>query len=137
MVHVNEQTHASIEKAQAEEIAVDESHQGTQKDVYNTEAYRTLIHARRSRPWLAWGAFEDIVVDDERHVYAYRRTSTGPLAPDGARYDVMYVALNTGTFPSEVCLGEEAAPLVDLLSGTPATSRITLDPAGAAVLVPA
>ena len=42
-----------------------------------------------------------------------------------------------GTFPSEVCLGEEAAPLVDLLSGTPATSRITLDPAGAAVLVPA
>jgi len=99
--------------------------------------YRALIAARRERPWLSWGAFEDIVVDDERHVYAYRRTSTGPLAPDGARYDVMYVALNTGTFPSEVCLGEETAPLVDLLSGKPATSRIMLDPAGAAVLVPA
>ncbi|TME28868.1 MAG: alpha-glycosidase [Chloroflexi bacterium] len=107
------------------------------QELHILHAYRTLIHARRSRPWLAWGAFDDIVVDDERHVYAYRRTSTGPLAPDGARYDVMYVALNTGTFPSEVCLGEETAPLVDLLSGKPATSRIMLDPAGAAVLVPA
>jgi len=99
-------------------------------------AYRTLIRARRERAWLAHGAFEDVVVDDAREIYVYRRSSTGPLSPVGASDDVLYVALNTGTSPQEVCVVDERRPLVDLLTSVPATGRLSIDAGGAAVLVP-
>ena len=105
------------------------------QELHVLHAYRTLIHVRRARPWLAWGAFDDVLVDDERKVYAYRRSSTGPLAPEGTPRDVLYVGLNTGEFPSEVCFGDDR-PLVDVFTGKPSTSRVTIDPAGAVVLVP-
>src|SRR5438270_8086624 len=41
--------------------------------------HRVLIQARRERPWLAWGSFEGVGVDGERHMYAYSRTSLWPL----------------------------------------------------------
>ena len=97
--------------------------------------YRALIRARRERPWLSWGAFEDVVVDDDRQVYAYRRSSSGPLAPADAPRDEMYVAVNTGDFPSEVCLPD--GNRVDLLSGKRASGGITVGARDAAVLVPA
>lgn len=42
--------------------------------------YRTLMHLRRRLPWLSWGGFADLVVDDASEVYAYRRHAGGPLA---------------------------------------------------------
>src|SRR5436189_5203165 len=57
--------------------------------------HRTLIRARRERPWLSLGAFEDIVIDDDPQSYAYRRSSTSPLAPSDATRDEKDVALNT------------------------------------------
>ena len=97
--------------------------------------YRTLIRARRERPWLSWGAFEDVVVDDDRQVYAYRRSSTGPLAPANAPSDELYVAVNTGDFPSEVCLPD--GERTDLLTGKRVSGGITVGARDAAVLVPA
>ena len=97
--------------------------------------YRALIRARRERPWLSWGAFEDVVVDDDRQIYAYRRSSTGPLAPADAPREEMYVALNTGDFPSDVCLPD--GDRVDLLTGKRATGGVTVGARDAAVLVPA
>jgi hypothetical protein len=96
--------------------------------------YRVLITARRQRPWLSWGAFEDVVVDDDRQVYAYRRSSTGPLAPADAPRDELYVAINTGDFPSDVCLPD--GERVDLLTGKRASGGITVGARDAAVLVP-
>jgi cyclomaltodextrinase len=96
--------------------------------------YRALIRARRERPWLSWGAFEDVLVDDERRVYAYRRSSTGPLAPADVTRDELYVALNTGDFPTDVCLPE--GDRVDVLSGKRASGGITVGARDAAVLVP-
>jgi Domain of unknown function (DUF3459) len=97
--------------------------------------YRTLIRARRERPWLSWGAFEDVVVDDERQVYAYRRSSTGPLAPADARYEELYVAINPGDFPTEVCLPD--GDRIDLLTGKHSKGGVTVGARDAAVLVPA
>src|SRR5207302_11083121 len=51
--------------------------------------YRVLISARRQRPWLSWGAFEDVLADVGRPIEPYRRTSTGPLAPADAPRDEM------------------------------------------------
>jgi glycosidase len=96
--------------------------------------YRALISARRQRPWLSWGAFEDVVVDDERTVYAYRRSSTGPLAPADAPHDELYVAMNTGDFPTDVCLPD--GDRVDLLTGKRASGGIRVGARDAAVLVP-
>jgi len=97
--------------------------------------YRVLISARRQRPWLSWGAFEDVLADDERHIYAYRRSSTGPLAPADAPRDEMYVAINTGDFPTDVCLPD--GDRVDLLTRKRASGGITVGARDAAVLVPA
>jgi glycosidase len=98
-------------------------------------AYRALIRARRERPWLSWGAFEDLVVDDAREIYAYRRSSTGPLAPADAPPEELYVAVNTGDFPSDVCLPD--GERVDLLTGKRSTGGVTVGARDAAVLVPA
>ena len=97
--------------------------------------YRALISARRQRPWLSWGAFEDVMADDERHVYAYRRTSISPLAPPDAPRDDMYVAINTGDFPTDVCLPD--GNRVDLLTRKRVSGGITVGARDAAVLVPA
>jgi glycosidase len=97
--------------------------------------YRALIRARRERPWLSWGAFEDVLVDDERQVYAYRRSSIGPLAPAGAPYDELYVVVNPGDFPSDVCLPD--GERLDLLTGNRASGGVTVGARVAAVLVPA
>jgi glycosidase len=99
------------------------------------ETYRTLIRARAARPWLAWGAFEDVTIDDDRWVYMYRRSAAGPLAPDGTAPDELYVAVNTGEFPSEVCLPD--GDRVDLLSGARVSGGLTVGARDAAVLVPA
>jgi len=97
--------------------------------------HRALIRARRERPWLSWGAFEDVLVDDDRQVYAYRRSSTGPLAPADAPRDEMYVAVNTGDHPSDVCLPD--GERIDLLTGKHASGGVTVGARDAAVLVPA
>ena len=104
--------------------------------------YRTLIHLRRDRPWLAWGAFEDLVIDDARDVYAYRRAARGALETQyGAGDDALYVALNTGDARAEVRLPVAGDDLVDVLSGEAPSvgrgeARLTLAPGGAAVLAP-
>jgi glycosidase len=68
-------------------------------------AYRTLIHARRDRPWLAWGEFTDLVTDDRRHIYAYRRAARGTLETVyGRSDDELVVVLNTGKNPSDVSI---------------------------------
>jgi cyclomaltodextrinase / maltogenic alpha-amylase / neopullulanase len=40
-------------------------------------AYRTLIHLRRQHPALSLGDFTTLLVDDERQIYAYRRSHAG------------------------------------------------------------
>ena len=97
--------------------------------------YRALIRARRERPWLSWGAFEDVLVDDERQVYAYRRSSTGPLAPADARYEELYVAVNPGDFPSDVCLPD--GDRLDLLTEKRVSGGVRVGARDAVVLVPA
>jgi glycosidase len=104
------------------------------QDARMLTTYRTLIRARRERPWLAWGSFEDVTADDRRSIYVYRRSSGGPLAPSGTSPDELYVALNTGQHESEVCIPD--GDRVDLLSGRRASGAITLAPSDAAVLVP-
>jgi len=68
-------------------------------------------------------------------VYAYRRSSTGPLAPADAPRDELYVVINPGDFPSDVCLPEGGR--VDLLTGKPVSGGVTVGARDAAVLVPA
>ncbi|TMC41346.1 MAG: DUF3459 domain-containing protein, partial [Chloroflexi bacterium] len=106
-------------------------------------AHRRLVRARRERPWLAWGSFEDVVVDDDRGLYAYRRAETGPL---GVLYaegpGQLWVALNTGDARAEVSipLGSHAPRrLVDLLSGEGVSvehgeAHLVLGPGDAVVL---
>jgi glycosidase len=105
------------------------------QDARLLSTHRALIRARRERPWLSWGAFEDVAVDDERHIYAYRRSSTGPLASEDPPHDELYVAINTGDFPTDVCL--PAGERTDLLSGKRASGGVTVGARDAAVLVPA
>jgi glycosidase len=106
------------------------------------ETYRTLILLRREKPWLAWGAFEDLVADDERELYVYRRRARGPLElVYGGSDELLYVALNTGAARAEVRVPIDAPALRDALSGArvPASrgeAAVTLDAGGAAVLVP-
>jgi hypothetical protein len=105
--------------------------------------HRTLVRARRERPWLAWGSFEDVVVDDDRGLYAYRRAETGPLGVlDGEGPGQLWVALNTGDARAEVSipLGSRAPRrLVDLLSGEGVSvergeAHLVLGPGDAVVL---
>ena len=106
--------------------------------------YRALVRARRERPWLAWGSFEDAVVDDDRGLYAYRRAESGPLAVlHGEGLGQLWVAVNVGERRSEVAipLGNRAPrAVVDLLSGEGVgvehgAARLTLAPGDAVVLV--
>ena len=76
-----------------------------------------------------------MVVDDERQVYAYRRSSSGPLAPAGGRYEELYVAINPGDFPTDVCLPD--GDRLDLLTGKRVGGRVTVGARDAVVLVPA
>lgn len=104
--------------------------------------YRALIRLRRERPWLAWGAFEDLTVDDGRELYAYRRIARGPLeAVYGAGDDAIYVAVNTGSRRADVRLPAPERELVDAVSGEPARAdgrevRVSVEPQGAVVLAP-
>jgi glycosidase len=86
------------------------------RDILHT--YRTLIRARAERPWLAWGEHVDLITDDLRHVYAYRRAARGTLeSVYGRGDDEMVVVLNTGTHPTDVTLPLRGA-WRDLLGGT-------------------
>jgi glycosidase len=68
-------------------------------------AYRTLTRARRDRPWLAWGEFTDLITDDDRHIYAYRRAARGTLESVYGRSDEeLVVVLNTGRHPTDVSI---------------------------------
>ncbi len=101
--------------------------------------YRTLIRARRERPWLAWGEHVDLVVDDDRRLYAYRRAARGTLeSVYGRRDDELVVALNTGRHPTEIKLPLDGA-WVDLLHGERVSGRgsikMRIHPGTAAVLV--
>lgn len=104
------------------------------------DTYRTLIALRREKRWLAWGAFEDLVLDDDRSVYAFRRRGHGPLeAQYGAADEQVVVALNTGRARAEVRLPVDATGLVDVLSAAApresgGEATIELEPDGAAVL---
>jgi len=90
------------------------------RDILHT--YRTLIRARAERPWLAWGEHVDLVVDDTRRIYAYRRAARGTLeSVYGKGEDEMVVVLNTGTHPTDVLLRLEGA-WRDLLGGSRYTS---------------
>ena len=105
------------------------------------DAHRALIGLRTSRPWLAWGAFEDLVADDAREIYAYRRVARGPLSLNGASGDAVYVALNTGKSAAEVRVPAVGAGLTDVLSAERVAidkgeARFTLPAGGASVLVP-
>ena len=106
-------------------------------------AHRALIALRRAKPWLAWGGFEDLLADDERDLYAYRRRARGPLeVAYGGSDDVVYVALNTGETKAAVRLPVDRPRLVDALSGARVAAArghasISLDAGGVAVLVPA
>ena len=111
------------------------------RKIFNT--HRTLVRARRERPWLAWGSFEDVVVDDDRGLYAYRRAETGPLGVlYGGGPGQLWVALNTGDSRAEVSipLGDHAPRrVVDLLSGEGVNvergeAHLTLSPGDAVVL---
>jgi hypothetical protein len=105
--------------------------------------HRALVRARRERPWLAWGSFEDVVVDDDRGLYAYRRAETGPLSVlYGEGPGQLWVALNTGDARAEVSipLGKRAPRrVVDLLSGEGVSvergeAHLVLGPGDAVVL---
>ena len=86
------------------------------RDILHT--YRTLIRARAERPWLAWGEHVDLVVDDTRRVYAYRRAARGTLeSVYGGGDDEMVAVLNTGTHPTDVALPLHGA-WRDLIGGT-------------------
>ena len=117
----------------------DESHQ----DRELLATYRALINLRRERPWLAWGAFEDVVADDAREVYAYRRRARGPLdVAYGASDEVLYVALNTGAAAANVRIPVDVPHLADALSGARVTASrgealVELAAGGATVLAPA
>jgi len=105
------------------------------------DTHRTLIALRRSRPWLAWGAFEDLVADDAREIYAFRRVARGPLSLNGASGDAVYVVLNTGSATTEIRLPADGAGLTDVLSSDRVAIEkgeaiVTLAAGGAAVLVP-
>src|SRR4029077_8464706 len=96
------------------------------RDILHT--YRTLIRARAERPWLAWGEHVDLVVDDTRRIYAYRRAARGTLeSVYGRGDDEMVVVLNTGSHPSDVSLPLRGA-WRDLLGGERyvATSQLEL-----------
>lgn len=85
-------------------------------DILHT--YRTLIRARSERPWLAWGEHVDLVVDDTRRIYAYRRAARGTLESVYGRGDEeMVVVLNTGTHPTDVALPLRGT-WRDLIGGT-------------------
>lgn len=102
--------------------------------------HRALIALRRRKPWLSWGAFEDLIADDESGIYAYRRRARGPLeVAYGASDDAVYVALNTGDDAVDLRLPVERTDLVDALSGravevSRGKARLSLDGGGAAVL---
>jgi glycosidase len=90
------------------------------RDILHT--YRTLIRARAERPWLAWGEHVDLVVDDTRRIYAYRRAARGTLEGVYGKGDgEMVVVLNTGTHPTDVSLPLRGA-WRDLLGGSRYTS---------------
>jgi cyclomaltodextrinase len=118
-----------------------------QQDRELLRTYRTLIRVRRERPWLAWGDFEDLVVDDERELYAYARRARGPLGvPFGTGQTVrseeaLYVALNTGTRRAQVTLEVAGRRLAEVLSGRRVEvergrTSVELPGRGVAVLVP-
>ena len=107
----------------------------SRQDARMLATYRALIRARRDRPWLAWGTFEDVVADDKRSIYVYRRSTGGPLAPADTRPDELYVAINTGDHRSDVCIPD--GERIDLLTGRRTSGAISLAPSDAAVLVPA
>jgi glycosidase len=74
--------------------------------------YRRVIHLRRATPALQRGDFSEIVVDDERGLYAFRRR----LGEDEVR-----VYLNNGVRPQAVEVGAGARDLLEdrpLPSGT-------------------
>ena len=86
------------------------------RDILHT--YRTLIRARAERPWLAWGEHVDLVVDDTRRIYAYRRAARGTLeSVYGRSEDEIVVVLNTGTHPTDVSLPLQGV-WRDILGGT-------------------
>ena len=108
------------------------------RDILHT--YRTLTRARAERPWLAWGEHVDLMTDDTRHIYAYRRAARGTLESVYGKGDgEMVVVLNTGRHPSDVSLPVQGA-WRDLLSGKRyvATSPLELRIAAglSSVLVP-
>jgi len=104
--------------------------------------HRALIALRRAKPWLAWGSFEDLVVDDAREVYAYRRRARGPLERQyGGSDEMVYVALNTAATAGEVRLPARGG-LLDVVSGerigvADGDTRVPLGPDDARVLLPA
>ena len=109
------------------------------RDILHT--YRTLIRARAERPWLAWGEHVDLVVDDPRRIYAYRRAARGALESVYGRGDgEMIVVLNTGAHPTDVSLPLHGA-WRDLIGGTRYQStgdlRIRTGAGESVVLVPA
>ena len=65
--------------------------------------FRSAIHLRRSTPALQRGDFSEILVDDERGLYAFRRC----LDEQEVR-----VYLNNGDRPQEVQVGEDARDLL-------------------------
>jgi glycosidase len=109
------------------------------------ELHRRLIHLRRASPWLAWGLREDVVVDDARGVYAYRRAAQGPLGVLYGESDAsLVVALNTGPTRTSVWLPSPrgAGTVLDVVSGRRLAARnerveVELPADGHAVLVPA
>ena len=109
--------------------------------------HRTLVRARRERPWLAWGSFEDAVVDDDRGLYAYRRAESGPLAVlDGEGPGQLWVAVNVGKSRSEIrvplgarackrswpesTVGKKSRPTRPPINREPATKTTNTDSTG-------
>lgn len=108
------------------------------RDILHT--YRTLIRARSERPWLAWGEHVDLIVDDARRIYAYRRAARGTLeSVHGRGDDAMIVVLNTGRHPTDVALPLNGA-WRDLIGGSryegSGTLSVRSGPGEAVVLVP-
>lgn len=108
--------------------------------------YRQLIHFRRRHSWLAWGGWRDVIIDDERGLYAYRRSSEGHMAAiygPGNVQQQLWVVLNQGKTARtvELPLATPPAALVELISGqrfpvTRGRVSVRLPPRGQAVLVP-
>jgi len=85
--------------------------------------YRQVIRLRRATPALQRGDFYEILVDDERGLYAFRRR----LGEDEVR-----VYLNNGGRPQEVPAGDGAR---DLLNGRPLPpGMVTLAPRSGLVM---